>query len=302
MVFAQFPVPKYDRVATASRLGANYATGGSNLLTNGGFEVVQRGAGPWTATNTYTADRWGILLSGTSTMSVTSDTTNYDAGSRRCLAVAFTLGSAPSDIIHRSEDYWQVRGKTVSFSMRVRSTLTEAVRLYLSDGLTSVFSAYHSGSGLYETLTMTWDVLPGSSGLSSSVQFYKTGTYYLDNAMLVPGDQPQDYVPMQTADDLAQCQRYYETLAVAGSGSLIVSGMATAATQNAYNSFPFKSTKAVTPTVTIVGTWGVGNSGQPATSNIDTQGLFLYIASSAAGTFYAYNNAAGNTMLAEGNP
>jgi len=107
---------------------------------------------------------------------------------------------------------------------------------------------------------------------------------------------------MQTADDLAQCQRYYETLAVAGSGSLIVSGMATAATQNAYNSFPFKSTKAVTPTVTIVGTWGVGNSGQPATSNIDTQGLFLYIASSAAGTFYAYNNAAGNTMLAEGNP
>src|SRR5215831_2861310 len=62
-----------------------------NLLTNGGFEIWQRGNGPFTAG--YHADRWTLQAGGTDTFSVSRDSTNQDTGSQYCAAVTFTPGT-----------------------------------------------------------------------------------------------------------------------------------------------------------------------------------------------------------------
>jgi hypothetical protein len=118
--------------------------------------------------------------------------------------------------------------------------------------------------------------------------------------MLVVGSVPADYIPLTPADDLARCLRYYETIGASGSGSLIASGIATA-TQTAYVTYRYYQ-KAVTPTVTKVGTWVVNNAGQPTFNTPDKESIQVSIASLGAGVFYAFNNGAGQYVTAEANP
>src|SRR5499427_9021761 len=75
-----------NQAVTNAKLGTDTAR--LNLLTNGGFEIWQRGNGPFTANGVYTSDRWFIALQGTDTLSVSKDTTNVDpnSGSQACAA------------------------------------------------------------------------------------------------------------------------------------------------------------------------------------------------------------------------
>src|SRR5215469_6434803 len=66
----------------------------ANLFTNGGFEIWQRGNGPFTSGGVMTSDRWQFNPAGTDTFSLSKDTSNMDAGgSQACAAVSFTLGT-----------------------------------------------------------------------------------------------------------------------------------------------------------------------------------------------------------------
>ena len=82
-------------LANASVTNAKLAsdTARANLLTNGGFEIWQRGNGPYTGNGVYIADRW--LLTLVDTLSVSRNTANVDTslGSNYCAACTFTLGS-----------------------------------------------------------------------------------------------------------------------------------------------------------------------------------------------------------------
>src|SRR5215471_17258325 len=81
-----------NQSVTNAKLGTDTAR--SSLLTNGGFEIWQRGNGPFTTNGGWTTDRWGISAGGTDTLSVSRDTTNIDPnGSLAAAAVTFTLGS-----------------------------------------------------------------------------------------------------------------------------------------------------------------------------------------------------------------
>src|SRR6185437_17039157 len=68
--------------------------GKANQLTNGGMETWQRGAGPFTATGSYSADRWLLSLGGTSTVSINRDAGNADVGSQYALSAILTFGGA----------------------------------------------------------------------------------------------------------------------------------------------------------------------------------------------------------------
>src|SRR5439155_10376677 len=66
-----------------------------NLLVNPGFDIWQRGNGPFTATGAYSADRWIHNLAGTDTLSISKHTTaaNLDTGSIASAACTFVLGT-----------------------------------------------------------------------------------------------------------------------------------------------------------------------------------------------------------------
>src|SRR5499427_8448303 len=273
-----------NAAVTNAKLGTDTAR--LNLVTNGGFEIWQRGNGPFTVGNAYQIDRWYVGIVGTDTYSLSKDTTKMDTGSNACAAMTFTLGSGGggSNIqqVLKSVDE-NLRGLTVSLSVRVRTATANAVRVSLTSdgtGATNVYSSYHAGSGTYQTLTVTYPIPSNATYVNITIYFAASCTVYLDNAMLVVGSVAADYAPLHPADDLARCLRYYERV---GDGSeILIAGWSGAASE-AIGGFLRWTRKAVTPTVTNSGTWGTVNCNQPVTASGTVAGCQLYTTSTASG-------------------
>jgi hypothetical protein len=117
--------------------------------------------------------------------------------------------------------------------------------------------------------------------------------------MLVVGSQAANYVPMHPADDLARCLRYYEH--IPSPAGYVASGY-TAAGGSLRSAYPFRVPKAVTPTVTKVGTWNVANTtGQPVVSSSDTTWAWLQATATALGDTFWYLGA-GHDLTIESTP
>jgi hypothetical protein len=245
---------------------------------------------------------------GTDTMSVSRDSTNQDTGSQYCAAVTFTLGTGAGatdlyqPLLYTDAGMRQLAGRQITFSARIRASAANAVRICIYDGAASNFSAFHPGGGAYQTLSVTATLGAGGTGGYVQIFFAASGTYYLDNANLVVGSQPADYVPMHPADDLARCLRYYEKIGGIQNNHPIVRGWSGVATQSLGALLFYKVVKAVTPTVTKVGTWVTVNTGQPAMGNLDTSIAEIYAPTTAIGFSQFY--AADSTMYVtvEANP
>lgn len=277
-------------------------TARQNLLTNGGFEIWQRGNGPFTG-SVFGSDRWQQGPAGTDTLSVSRDSGNVDTSSKYSAACTFTLGTGAGNtsIYQTNEDLWELRGRTISFSVRVRTSTANAVRIGFSDGSVTQ-SAFHSGSGAFETLTVTRSVPVGAAYVLTLIYFAASCTAYIDNAMLVIGNVAADYAPLHPADDLARCLRYYEVLGGV-SAALIRQWVAVAGAGADTVWTPFKVQKAVSPTVTKNGTWGVGNgASQPSTGGANPQGFYLTSGAAAAGNPYYQCADATTNVTAESNP
>jgi hypothetical protein len=279
----------------------------ANMLVNPGFEWWQRGNGPFISA--FSSDRWNVVPSGTDTFSVSKDTTNKDTGSTACAAVTFTLGTGAgaSQVLQSlpAVDSTQVAGRTLSVSVRVRTSTANAVRVALNNYYAATshqtYSSYHSGGGTYETLSVTASMDPTLQIAQVEIHLAASCTAYLDNACLVVGSQPANYVPLHPADDLARCLRYYEPIGADQNGAFTFSGIATAGSQTVYSPLTYRAFKAVTPTVTKTGTWTASNSGQPVFGAPAKDACQVALSSLAAGVFFS-NNAAGCQVNIEANP
>ena len=263
-------VPNYELQTDTARL---------NLLTNGGFEIWQRGTGPFTAVGVHSADRWVVSPGGSSTMSVSRDGTNIDpqGGGQYSAAVTYTHNAESFFYQPLYSESTHLRGRTISASVRVRTSTANAVRLAIYDGVYT-YGAFHTGDGTWQTLTVTRAV--SGSQCDVRIAFDASCTAYVDNAMLVVGSVPADYAPLHPADDLARCLRYYERV---GDGSeILIAGWSGAASE-AIGGFLRWTRKAVTPTVTNSGTWGTVNCNQPVTASGTVAGCQLYTTSTASG-------------------
>lgn len=273
-----------------------------DLLTNGGFEIWQRGSGPYTGSGDYTADRWQQSLGSGSTISTSRDSGNSDDGSEYCAAVTYTHLNE-SGIFQRLENYQQLRNKTITFSLRVKTATSNAVRIAIKDDVGGyTYSSYHSGSGDYETLTVTATVTSSTTQLNAEIRLGATSTVYLDNAMLVLGDLPSEYAPRHPGDDMSLCERYYEVVGGVSGSYPQVGTMYASGANIYYVTFPWKTKKAVTPTVTKAGTWNVSNCNQPTPADPSVNGYKLSVEALAAGDFYAQPDSSDDLIIAEANP
>jgi len=283
------------------RLGPDVAR--ANLLTNGGFEIWQRGNGPFTANGAFTTDRWQINLGGTSTISVSRDTVNVDASSLAAAAVTYThnVGSA---LNQKLEDYAQLRGQTLTLSARVRTNTSSAVRVRIDSSVAAgTPSAYHTGDGTWRTLTVTQLVPAAATSITVLVTLETSCTVYVDNVCLVIGSQAANYVPLHPADDLARCLRYYYRRLFDDDGApqIQIIGYNTATnviSQNLFHHVPLP----VTPTVTMLGTWTTNNCGAPSASLVTRRGFVLSATVTATAQAFFYNAGAGQGVSVEANP
>ena len=294
-----------NQSVTNAKLASDTAR--ANLLTNGGFEIWQRGNGPFTANTAVTTDRWQINLAAGDTLSVSRDSTNAAGpSSQYCAACTYTRSTGATTLAQNSgtasEFLPAVKGRTITFSVLVRTSTANAVRLRINDGVTGVQnSAYHSGGGAYEQLSLTYAVAAGATSWNVQIQFDQSCTAYVDNAMLVVGAVPADYAPMHPADDLARCLRYYEVLGDGASSYPKIT--ASAAGAHAIGiPLPYHVPKPVTPTTTKNGTWTVTNCNQPNISGAPGKdGTSMFVTATAAGAVDA-SAAAGCSITVESNP
>src|SRR5499427_10302759 len=151
-----------NAAVTNAKLGTDTAR--LNLLTNGGFEIWQRGNGPFTVNGTFPGDMWRINLFGTDTMSVVRDTTNIDVSSKAASACTFVLGTGAgtSSIFQQiavSGDHVGLAGRTLTLSVRVRTSTANAVRIGMNNYYSSTahwtYSPFHTGDGTWQTLTVS---------------------------------------------------------------------------------------------------------------------------------------------------
>ena len=272
-----------------------------NLLVNGGMEYCQRGAGPFTADNAYGPDRYQIDLVGASTISVTQDSSVVAENSRYSLKAVYTHSSA-SLIKQRIEDYYQLRGKTLSLSILVRPTTAQngtiGVGIYDSGGGSSSYP--NCPANTWTLITVTEEIDAAATYVEVRLELGASMTVYFDNAMLVVGPAAAPYQPLTPQEDLARCQRYYEVHGGV-SGAMTFGGYGAAAS-GAFQFVPFAVPKGGTPTMTKNGTWNTTNCGQPSASGPMVSGYTLQVTVTALAAFLTNCNSTDDTITAEWNP
>jgi len=290
---ARQQVRNYEIATDAARL---------NLLTNGGFEIWQRGNGPFNTNNAYTADRWQVTFGAGSTASVSQSGSANADNSGQCLAFTFTGGGGYTNLAQNIENslVWSIwNGRTVTFSIRVKTT-GAGVRAFIYQG-SNQYSTAHTGDGTYQTLIVT-RLMTGTTPVNVGLELNTgSGVAYVDNAMLVMGSVAADYAPLHPADDLARCLRYYEIIGASSAASVVLRGYcgSLAALQSTLRF----TKKPVTPTVTKVGTWTVSNASQPTVPNVDLDSTNLTVTNTGtAGDTFANNNGGGACITIESNP
>ena len=273
-----------------------------NLLTNGGFEVWQRGAGAFSANGAYTADRWQISLGGSDTVNVARGSGASPGNYYLSMTVTHVAGgfaALKQDL--KNSDGNQFKGKTLTFSADVSSTTNLAILILAMDGTgaVNVNSPNHPGNSQWTRLSVTAPIPSDNTNVAVHLWATGSGTVMIDNAMLVVGSTPADYVPMHPADDLARCQRYYEIMYPEAFGYAVGGGQQVGYTHS------FATAKAISPTITQIGTFGVLNSVQPEIGVRAGQGLsgmYFHAVSLAAGPCWVSPASAATYIVAESNP
>lgn len=275
---------KDSLIAVETDVINNLRTNLSNIVINGGFEVWQRGtsfANP--ASNAYTSDRWRNRKSGGTlpTVDISQDSANADAGSRYCLKADITGTGATSPrwaIQQVTEDSQlgtvALNTRTITFSARVKTTMA-GVQPCIRDGAgTATFGTTHTGSGNYETLSVTATVvctfgqsLVTAIGIGEPINaagntIAATGVIYIDNSMLVFGSSVIPFTPTDAQVEFARCQRFYQRIGGPASGNEITASGQWWSTTLCDFPIRFPVVMRVTPTLTVAGTsgWKVYNN------------------------------------------
>ena len=292
------------RIGWGHIIGGVGADPGANQLTNGGFDIWQRGVGSFSASTAFGPDRWQLLITGGDTLAV-SQTAVADSGSLYAASCAVVAASATSRLNQKIENYQMARGRTMSLSVRVKCSVANVVRVSIQDSINgSRYSSYHTGSGNWETLTVSAAPI-SSAALALYVEInFGIGSYtaVVDNAMLIYGATPAAFLPLTPAEDLARCQRYYEVHGGFANALIVRAVDSNGAGRFFCQSMRYYQPKGGTPTVTKVGTWTVANCPQPAAGNVTQDGYDLSSSTTAAGAASFSCASASTYVTVEWNP
>jgi Carbohydrate binding domain len=299
---------------------------GRNLLHNALFNVAQRGAGPWTASGAYTADRWQQWIGSGDTINtvvnITDDTVRGQIGDEAAAFVVystFTGAAGAANLVLLQQKIEKVRrlsGKTVTISLWAAAN-SGTPRLGLSMdqdfGNGGSPSAGVSGVGQSFTISTTWTrysrtfTIPsaasktlGTNGDDKIVAnlWYSAGSNYATasgsvgvqgGAIAIWGIQLEIgsvATPLEKLDPRMDLTNCQRFYCILGNIALSAGPPGTAAGQQTYGHVTLPVTMRAVPTVGVP-VQSSTNCSAAAPLNQFAQGFDLYITSLAAGSFYA---------------
>ncbi|HXF90175.1 MAG TPA: DUF2793 domain-containing protein [Xanthobacteraceae bacterium] len=284
---------------TAAAGSGGSAAGGANLLLNGGFAVDQRndGASVAAADDTYCLDRWYVLTQSAAITAVQQsdqeDGTPHNIRLTQNQAGAQRMGLAQ---IVEARDCKHLRGGNATFKARVRCSTSQAIRYAILgwtgavDTVTSdVVNDWSSGTytagnfflganlsiiavGATTPAAGAWtDLTPITGAVGTSInnlivliwtEATAAQNFTLDiaRAKLESGSAATAFAARPYAEELALCQRYFESLS--STTGLEVYGVGQCASANrAISFYAFKAVKRAPPTLTLsaVADWAYYN-------------------------------------------
>lgn len=279
-------IPTVSTSLTSTDTSLSYLKSNArNILVNGGFEVWQRGTSFSSPTNgEFTADRWRVTQGapGGHTYTVDRESTTIDSGT---YSLKFDITNAGAGaLLNIRQDMHEVssyKGKTLTASVRVKTSTTSAIRIQLDDDIGQSTSSYHTGGGAWETLTVTHTVSASATGVRLRIGFVGinavVSTTYIDSAMVVIGSDALGFVPEDPAKEIARCQRYYQRQDNFGQFSY-----ASAGAQDHYIPVHFAVPMSNAPTVTLSNGTTL-NLTSAAAIGSSTKGFVLRLRAAGAG-------------------
>ncbi len=164
----------------------------NNLLINGSFESWS--AGTAVAPDGYTLIGAGAAVAREATIIQFGE---YSAKVTRNGANA-SLSQIPiTPIDADTNTYW--RGRTVTFGCWVYATVADRSKVYLSDGIAEVSSAFHPGDSAWHFLTVTQTLNAAATQIQAFGQVRDGDTaVYFDGAILVEGTIAPTSAPHHT--------------------------------------------------------------------------------------------------------
>jgi hypothetical protein len=304
-----------DFTWTTATSGAPFVAG-KNKIINGDMGVWQRGTSTTLTNNTFGfgPDRFRAYVTfsaGTSTFAQQTFTagTAPVAGYEGTYFARITCGSTSTytEVSQRIEDVRTLAGQTATVSFWAKSSAALVFTPYLiqsfgtggsSDVLTAASNITLTTSWVRYTATISVPSVSGKTiGANNTLVWALThvsgtlnsATIDLWGVQVEAGSSATNFsTASQTIQgELALCQRYYEFIGGKVSGYPIIGAYATAGISG-YFPIAFKVSKRVSPTVTKVGTWAVGNTGQPSPNYIGVDGFSSLQTATATGAFFTY--------------
>ena len=251
------------RAETPQEQQALIGVGRRNAVINGGFDVWQRGTSISLAAGTYySADRW-VGYSGATGRTHSQDTTEaLSIGFKNC--GKFVTGTAGPSFYQRIEDVRTFAGQTVTLSFWMKADKYHKPNWQL---LQQNFGAGGSGTvsvsvgdlgevnteWKYFTATVTLPSVEGKTiGDGSYLLVYPcvmsaSTTYWITGVQLELGKVATPFEHRSYGEELALCQRYYQTIG-GGDWTLL---LYSAAADNYYVPVSFNTPMRVNPTKSI---------------------------------------------------
>jgi hypothetical protein len=260
--YAPLASPTFTGTVTAPNINGGPIGGSRNAIINGNPTINQRGYVSGTATsgaNQYTLDRWRVVTSGQSI-------TWTDSQNVRTV-------TAPAGGVEQVIEGINLGTGTYTLSWTGTATATVAGAAVVNGTTVSI-----------------------TGGVDTTVRF-SGGTFSL--AQLEPGTRATLFERRGIGQELALCQRYYETLGPGGAGGSSTNAAALAI------AFKFQAAKRAPPTITHLANYTLlvpGQSTHTATATIigfvTTTGLLagvtVSVAPGATGLAMVYNTSSDN--------
>ncbi len=277
-------------VAVETQIGARLAyMPRKNRVINGDMRVCQR-ATLGTTDDSYTLDRWTVLMEAASGCVVTQETSDVPTDGSK-YAAKMTVGSGEDNKFGLAtylefRDIADLRGKTISLQAKLKTTaaITDVRMAVLewtstADSVTSDVVGTWGSAGTNPTLASNWTYLgtPANLSVTTSWATYRvegltvgasannlavfvwcedesttvtTDSLLVTDVQLEEGPTCSGFERRPYAQELQLCQRYFEALGGGGTFDSIAMGMWTSTT-NARFVWPFKVRKRATPTITV---------------------------------------------------
>jgi len=284
--------------------GQSSNLGRRNLIINGAIQVSQRGSYTTAvsmADTTYYQDRWtSIMNNGVAATIQTKSTDQPNGQYGNCIRVITSAGSSAAEccVDQRIENPQWLEGRTLTFSVWMKSNTNKAGISHYNNQDTFVAPTNHTGGGAWEKLTLTHTVNSTAPtdfrlrlGMSQSGNtVVGVGNFFeVTEAQVEVNPQATPFEHRSFGEELSACQRYFEKMT--GAVNVVYStGSATYANQPRTVLF-FKQKKRAVPTFTAA---AAGNFRMQFSGANNTIGTAVTTAS--LGLDSAYLNATGVTI------